>query len=136
MPTGQSDLFVRLRFVVQEPFETATGPFGQPEGFGSLSEPIFPGQKLPVSGSPTVFVDNGQGLIRTHDGFLVRDIGLFGMSGGPVFDTNATILGIQGSVTAPRVSTNGIRQISVENAAVIRSNLILEFLKTRRVRLN
>lgn len=80
--------------------------------------------------------DNGQGLIRTHDGFLVRDIGLFGMSGGPVFDTNATILGIQGSVTAPRVSTNGIRQISVENAAVIRSNLILEFLKTRRVRLN
>lgn len=59
MPTGQSDLFVRLRFVVQEPFETATGPFGQPEGFGSLSEPIFPRQKLPVSGSPILFVDHG-----------------------------------------------------------------------------
>lgn len=80
--------------------------------------------------------DNGQGFLRTHEGFLVRDFGLFGMSGGPVFDTSATVLGIQGSVTPPRVSTNGVRSITVENALVIRADLILSLLKDRRIRMN
>ncbi|MEK7650617.1 MAG: serine protease [Patescibacteria group bacterium] len=80
--------------------------------------------------------NNGQGIIRNHDGFLVRDIGLFGMSGGPVFDTNGTVFGIQGSVTNPRVSTNGSRSIFVENALAIRSSLVLALLKDKRIRTN
>ncbi|MDP3057737.1 MAG: serine protease [bacterium] len=81
--------------------------------------------------------DNGAGKIRLHDGFIVRDIGLFGMSGGPVFDTTGTLVGIQGSVMPPRQSTgaNG-RTISVENAVVIRSNLVLDFIKHRGIRIN
>lgn len=65
----------------------------------------------------------------THDGFLVRDIGLFGMSGGPVFDTAGDVWGMQASVTDPRVSTNGVRTLSVENTLAIRSNLILDFIR-------
>ena len=81
--------------------------------------------------------DDGHGKIISHDGFLVRDFGLFGMSGGPVFDTSGMVLGVQGSVTQPRVSTGrGGRSISVENALAIRSNLILEFIKDRRIRFN
>ncbi len=81
--------------------------------------------------------DNGQGKNRTHDGFLVRDIGLFGMSGGPVFNTGGMVLGIQGSVTSPRVSEGvGGRKIIVENAVVIKSSLVLDFLKEHRIRIN
>lgn len=77
---------------------------------------------------------NSQGKIRKHDGFLVRDIGLFGMSGGPVFDVDGVVVGMQGSVTQPRTSTNGSRTISVENALVIRSNLILDLLQQNNIR--
>ena len=81
--------------------------------------------------------DNGQGLIRRHDGFLVRDVGLFGMSGGPVLDTRGIVVGIQGSVTEPRVSTNSSgRTISVENALAIRSNLILGLLREHKIKSN
>jgi S1-C subfamily serine protease len=81
--------------------------------------------------------DNGAGKIRAHDGFLVRDFGLFGMSGGPVFDKAGTVIGMQGSVTAPRVSEGaGGRKITVENAAVIRSGLILELLEKNHIRHN
>ena len=81
---------------------------------------------------------NPTGTALTHDGFLVRDFGLFGMSGGPVFDTSGTVLGVQGSVTEPRQSTSGDgkRTIAVENAMVIRSNLILDFIKDREIRFN
>lgn len=71
---------------------------------------------------------NAAGLAMIHDGFLVRDFGLFGMSGGPVFDKDAIVLGMQASVTDPRISTNGTRSITVENAAAIRSNLIRDLL--------
>lgn len=81
--------------------------------------------------------DNGQGKIRKHDGFLVRDVGLFGMSGGPVFDPQGVVMGMQGSVTQPRVSKNSSgRTISVENALVIRSNLILDVLREHKIRAN
>ena len=81
--------------------------------------------------------DNGAGKIRKHDGFLVRDVGLFGMSGGPVFDTRGVVVGMQGSVTPPRVSTHSSgRSISVENALAIRSNLILDLLKLQKIRTN
>jgi hypothetical protein len=80
--------------------------------------------------------DNGMGRIRKHDGFLMRDEGLFGMSGGPVFDRRGIVVGIQGSVTKPRVSANAGRMISVENALAIRSNLILDLLKQNHVRAN
>lgn len=82
-------------------------------------------------------VDNGQGRIRKHDGFLVRDFGLFGMSGGPVFDQNGVVVGMQGSVTEPRVSRNSSgRTISVENAQAIRSNLIIQLLRSNKIRFN
>jgi len=81
--------------------------------------------------------DNGAGKIRKHDGFLVRDVGLFGMSGGPVFDTKGVVVGVQGSVTQPRISKNAAgRSISVENAVAIRSNLILDLLKKSSIRAN
>lgn len=81
--------------------------------------------------------DNGQGIIREHDGFLVRDAGLFGMSGGPVFDRLGKVLGIQGSVTSPRdsISASG-RKISVENALVIKSPLIIKVLKNNKIQFN
>lgn len=100
---------------------------------GGVRRYIQPSFILDTASLPT---DNGSGLIRTHEGFLVRDIGLFGMSGGPVFDTGGTILGIQGSVTSPRTSQSGNRTLTVENAMVIRGNLILDFLKQRQIRLN
>jgi S1-C subfamily serine protease len=79
----------------------------------------------------------GAGLTRRHDGFLVRDPSLFGMSGGPVFGAHGLVFGMQGSVTQPRISTNASgRSISVENAVVIRSNLILDLLKKNRIRSN
>lgn len=80
--------------------------------------------------------DNGHGRIRKHDGFLVRDVSLFGMSGGPVFDPSGVVVGMQGSVTQPRTSSNGQRIISVENALAIRSSLILDVLKQNSIRAN
>lgn len=80
---------------------------------------------------------NGTGVTRRHDGFLVRDVSLFGMSGGPVFDNKGVVVGMQGSVTQPRISRNAAgRSISVENAVVIRSSLILNLLKENRIRAN
>ncbi|TKJ18827.1 MAG: hypothetical protein CEE43_16995 [Promethearchaeota archaeon Loki_b32] len=74
---------------------------------------------------------------RIHDGFLVRDVGLFGMSGGPVFDVKGKVIGIQGSVTPPRESKNAAgRSISVENAIVIRSSLVLDLLRANKIRSN
>lgn len=85
----------------------------------------------------TINCDNGSGKIRTHVGFLVRDFCLFGMSGGPVFDTAGKVIGIQGSVTQPRESIGGGgRKIIVENAVAIRSGLILELLKKHRIKYN
>ncbi len=79
--------------------------------------------------------DNGQGIIRKHDGFLIRDVGLFGMSGGPVFNAKGTVVGMQGSVTDPRESVNESgRTISVENAVAIHSNLILSFLRKQKIK--
>lgn len=81
--------------------------------------------------------DNGFGRIRKHDGYLVRDLGLYGMSGGSVFDIRGTIIGMQGSVTSPRTSVGGSGgSISVQNAVIIRSSLISEFLKKNRIRYN
>ena len=75
------------------------------------------------------------GVIRKHDGFLVRDVGLFGMSGGPVFDPDGIVVGIQASVTSPRESKNAAgRKIVVENACVIRGNLIQSFLRKHKIR--
>jgi len=80
---------------------------------------------------------SGTGTIREHDGFLVRDVGLFGMSGGPVFDVRGVVVGVQASVTEPRESTNAAgRTISVENAVAIRSDLILELLNKHRIKAN
>lgn len=79
-------------------------------------------------------VDNGQGVLRSHNGFSVRDVGLFGMSGGPVFDIEGSVLGIQGSVTDPRVSTAGNgRTIVVENAVAIKTDLVLDLVQREAI---
>ncbi len=81
--------------------------------------------------------DNGFGRIRKHDGYCVRDLGLYGMSGGPVFDIRGAVVGMQGSVTQPRTSVGGSGgSISVQNAVIIRSGLISEFLKKNRIQYN
>lgn len=80
--------------------------------------------------------DNGAGKIRKHDGFLIRDSGLFGMSGGPVFDKKGFLVGMQGSVTQPRESKNANRTISVENAMAIRAGLIIDLLRDNKIRFN
>ncbi len=72
---------------------------------------------------------------RQHDGFLTRDFGLFGMSGGPIFDIHGKLQGIQGSVTAPRESRNGDRVITVENAVAIKTALLLALLKANNLRI-
>ena len=74
-------------------------------------------------------IDTGKGFKRIHEGFLARDVGLFGMSGGPVFDIKGKVLGIQASVTDPRISSSGDRTIIVENAIIIKSSLIAKLLK-------
>lgn len=76
--------------------------------------------------------DNGKGLIRSHQGFLIRDFGLFGMSGGPVVDVNGRVLGMQAAVTHPRESTNGTRTITVENALAIINDRIIQLLKDNK----
>lgn len=80
--------------------------------------------------------DNGAGKVRKHDGFLIRDVGLFGMSGGPVFDKSGVVLGIQASVMNPRESKNANRTISVENAVAIRAGKIIELLKDKHIHFN
>lgn len=91
---------------------------------------------------PTFVLDVAQassvanGITRNHNGFLVRDVGLFGMSGGPIFDISGVVVGMQGSVTAPRVSSNGSRTITVENALAIKSGLVIDFLKQNKVKYN
>lgn len=93
---------------------------------------------------PSFVLDRGAGqakgetgILRTHTGFLVRDFGLFGMSGGPVFDIDGTVLGIQASVTAPRESKSADgRTISVENALAIGSNLVSDLIRSRNITLS
>lgn len=93
---------------------------------------------------PTFVLDIGKAQSRSsadqtrmHDGFLVRDFGLFGMSGGPIFDVRGIAVGIQASVTQPRVSVgSGGRTITVENALAIRNDFILKLLKGNKIRIN
>lgn len=89
---------------------------------------------------PTFILDHGMaknknasGLERAHVGYLIRDVGLFGMSGGPVFDVQGTVIGMQASVTDPRKSSNGSgREIVVENALAIQSSKIIDVLDQYR----
>jgi hypothetical protein len=79
---------------------------------------------------------NQSSRVRKHEGFLVRDVGLFGMSGGPVFTKNGQVIGLQGSVTQPRISSSAGRTITVENALVIKSRIITSLLDKYRIRFN
>jgi S1-C subfamily serine protease len=79
-------------------------------------------------------VPNAKGFIRTHAGFLIRDFGLYGMSGGPVVDINGLIVGMQASVSDPRESTNGVRTITVQNALAISGERIRELLKKHDIK--
>ena len=78
-------------------------------------------------------IANNQGLVRAHDGYLIRDFGLYGMSGGPVVDISGSVLGMQASVTDPRESTNGTRTISVQNAVAIKKERIIDFLSAHKI---
>lgn len=73
------------------------------------------------------------GLV-THVGFLARDVGLFGMSGGPVVDPDGRVVGVQAAVTDRRVSKNPDgREITVENAMAIGSEVVASFLKAHGI---
>jgi S1-C subfamily serine protease len=78
--------------------------------------------------------DNGSGVIRDHVGFLIRDPILFGMSGGPIVGINGTVVGVQGSITQPRISQNGNRSISVENGMAIETKQITKLLKKKKIK--
>jgi len=73
-------------------------------------------------------IKNTAGKIRNHVGFTLRDIGLFGMSGGPVFDSEGNVFGIQGSVTDPRVSSSADKSITVINSVAIGSGVAKKLL--------
>jgi S1-C subfamily serine protease len=62
---------------------------------------------------------------RRHDGFMMTEFSLFGMSGGPVVTRDGTVVGMQASITDPRVSEGaGGRRITIENAVAIGSEHI------------
>ena len=72
---------------------------------------------------------------KTRKIFLTRDFGLFGMSGGPVFD--GKVFGIQSAVTKPRESKGaGGRSIIVENAIVTRNDFLLDLIKKNKIEFN
>lgn len=84
-----------------------------------------------------MLVDNGQGKVRMHEGFLARDLGLFGMSGGPIFDIDGFLVGMQGSITPQRISEGaGGRRIPVENAMIIKTEYVVNILEKNRVAYN
>jgi len=76
--------------------------------------------------------DNGFGRIRKHDGYLVRDMGYFGMSGGPAFDIYGNVLGMQGSITN-RTNASASISISVQNAVIIKNDLIKKILNEQKI---
>jgi serine protease Do len=89
---------------------------------------------------PTFVLDRVNATINsplgpiTHVGFLARDVGLFGMSGGPIVDPDGHVVGVQASVTDRRVSKNPDgREISVENAIAIGSEVVANFLASHGV---
>lgn len=90
---------------------------------------------------PSFVLDRAQGsvpfgtLVRTHNGFLIRDAGLYGMSGGPVFDSKGKVIGIQGSVMS-RTSTNGAKTINIDNALIIKNELAVNLLKNEEIKIN
>lgn len=66
----------------------------------------------------TICADEATG--RRHEGFMMTEFSLFGMSGGPVVTVDGTVAGMQASVTHPRISEGaGGRRISIENAVAI-----------------
>jgi S1-C subfamily serine protease len=97
---------------------------------GGVRRYFQPSFILDFGGGPA---DNGAGLIRNHQGFLIRDFGLFGMSGGPVVDVNGRVLGMQAAITNPRESTNGTRTITVENAVAIGNDRIIRLLEDNKI---
>lgn len=59
-------------------------------------------------------------LAIDYDALLMRDFGLFGMSGGPVVDVDGQVVGMQSAVMPPRVSIGGNgRRLTVENGIAI-----------------
>lgn len=89
---------------------------------------------------PSFILDNVEanitgvnGVARMHKGFLIRDFGLFGMSGGPVVDIDGRVIGMQASVTDPRQSTNGISTITIQNAIAIENAIIFRMLDQHRI---
>ena len=66
---------------------------------------------------------------------MMTEFSLFGMSGGPVVNTSGAVVGMQASVTHPRVSVGaGGRQISIENAVAIGSEHIYALLQKANLR--
>lgn len=99
------------------------------------------GKELQVSGvrrylQPSFVLDHAatnstceNGRKRKHKGFLIRDFGLFGMSGGPVVDIAGRVVGVQAAVTDPRVSEGaGGRTIVVQNAVAVGGDIVLNLL--------
>jgi S1-C subfamily serine protease len=59
-------------------------------------------------------------LAFDYDALLMRDFGLFGMSGGPAVDVDGLVVGMQSAVTPTRISIGGEgRRIAVENGIAV-----------------
>ncbi len=75
---------------------------------------------------PSLVIDRAQVPARCgrlHNGFIMANVTYFGMSGGPVFDTGAAVIGMQAAVVT-RESTNGAQKIVVQNGVAVGSDLI------------
>ncbi len=73
------------------------------------------------------------GKIRKHNGYPVRDAGLYGMSGGPVFDADGNVVGVQGSIIS-RDSKNAVGQsIAVHNAFSLQMNKFVDLMRKHGV---
>lgn len=70
----------------------------------------------------------GASAIRRHEGFMMTEYALFGTSGGPVVTADGMVVGLQASVTKPRVSENAGRKISIENAVAIDAQHVINLL--------
>jgi S1-C subfamily serine protease len=80
---------------------------------------------------PTYLVDYAEATIdnRNYKGFITQDTSLAGMSGGPVFDKQGRVCGIDVATWRREIVKPGAPTIPVNNGLVTKVEVIKEFIK-------